>query len=80
MKTQINQQDVLLNAVRRDGTQVTIYLVNGLPLRGTIKGFDNFTIIMESEGKQCMVYKHAISTITPFTKVNLFAEKESEQE
>lgn len=76
MKEILNQQDALLNAVRREGTHVTIYLVSGLPLKGIIKGFDNFTIMLDNEGRQCMVYKHAISTITPQVRVNLLAEKE----
>ena len=79
MKPQFNQQDALLNVVRRDSIFVTIYLTNGLPLRGTIKGFDNFTILLESEGKQQLVYKHAISTITPQTPVNLMEEQKKEE-
>lgn len=62
---QINLQDSFLNHVRRDNTAVLIYLMNGFQLRGTVKGFDNFTVIIENEGKQQMVYKHAISTIAP---------------
>lgn len=64
-KPQINLQDSFLNQVRKDSVPVTIYLVNGVQLRGSVRGFDNFTVILESEGKQLMVYKHAISTITP---------------
>jgi len=79
LKPQLNQQDALLNVVRRDSIFVTIYLTNGLPLRGTIKGFDNFTILLESEGKQQLVYKHAISTITPQTPVNLMEEQKKEE-
>ena len=61
----INLQDVFLNNVRRENLAVVIYLVNGFQLRGVVKGFDNFTVIIENEGKQQMVYKHAISTISP---------------
>jgi len=78
LKPQQNQQDAMLNAIRRDNAFVTIYLVNGLPLRGTVKGFDNFTILLESEGKQHMVYKHAVSTITPQTPINLLEEQSGE--
>lgn len=62
----INLQDSFLNQVRKENVPVIIYLVNGFQLRGSVKGFDNFTVIMENEGKQQLVYKHAISTITPF--------------
>lgn len=62
----INLQDSFLNQVRKENVPVVIYLVNGFQLRGAVKGFDNFTVIIENEGKQQLVYKHAISTITPF--------------
>ncbi|MBZ4653689.1 MAG: chaperone Hfq [Peptococcaceae bacterium] len=73
-KQQINLQDSFLNQVRKDNIPVTVYLVNGFQLKGNVKGFDNFTVILEMEGKQQMVYKHAISTISPFRPVNLSAE------
>lgn len=66
----INLQDSFLNQVRKENIPVIIYLVNGFQLRGSVKGFDNFTVIMENEGKQQLVYKHAISTITPFRALN----------
>ncbi len=69
-KPQINLQDAFLNQVRKDNIPVTIFLVNGFQLKGMIKGFDNFTVIMESDGKQMMVYKHAISTVSPIKPVN----------
>jgi host factor-I protein len=62
----INLQDSFLNQVRKENVPVIIYLVNGFQLRGAVKGFDNFTVIIENEGKQQLVYKHAISTVTPF--------------
>jgi host factor-I protein len=70
-KTQLNLQDAFLNQVRKENMPVTIFLVNGFQLKGLIKGFDNFTVIMESDGKQMMVYKHAISTVSPARQVNL---------
>lgn len=73
-KNQINLQDSFLNQVRKDNIQVTVYLVNGFQLRGMVRGFDNFTVILDFEGKQQMIYKHAISTIMPFRPVNLAAE------
>lgn len=69
-KTQINLQDAFLNQVRKENIPVTIFLMNGFQLKGMVKGFDNFTVILESEGKQMMVYKHAISTISPLKPVN----------
>ncbi len=70
-KNNINLQDVFLNQVRKEHIPVTIYLTNGFQLRGMVKGFDNFTVVLDSEGKQQLVYKHAISTITPMKIVNL---------
>ncbi len=64
-KPAINLQDGFLNQVRKDATPVTIFLINGFQLRGLVRGFDNFTVILDNEGKQELVYKHAISTIIP---------------
>jgi host factor-I protein len=63
-KTQ-NLQDIFLNQARRDKIIVTVFLVNGFQMRGVIRGFDNFIVVMDSDGKQQMIYKHAISTIIP---------------
>lgn len=73
-KQLINLQDSFLNQVRKDNISVVIYLVNGFQLKGNVRGFDNFTVIIEMDGKQQMVYKHAISTIMPFRPVNLILE------
>lgn len=70
-KLQINLQDSFLNQVRKENIPVTIYLVNGFQIKGMIRGFDNFTVVLENEGKQLLVYKHALSTITPVRHVNL---------
>ncbi len=64
-KPVINLQDGFLNQVRKEGIAVTIFLINGFQVRGFVKGFDNFTIILDSDGKQEMIYKHAVSTIIP---------------
>ncbi len=64
-KPQINLQDAFLNQVRKENIPVTIFLINGFQLKGMVRGFDNFTVILESDGKQLMVYKHAISTVSP---------------
>lgn len=60
-----NLQDLFLNNARRNKIQVVIYLTNGFQLKGNVKGFDNFTVILDNEGKQMMIYKHAVSTIIP---------------
>ena len=74
-KTPINLQDTFLNQVRKENIPVTIFLVNGFQLKGMIRGFDSFTVILESDGKQLMVYKHAISTVSPLRAVSTsFAE------
>ncbi|MGI5838301.1 MAG: RNA chaperone Hfq [bacterium] len=64
-KPQINLQDSFLNQIRKENVPVTVYLINGFQLKGFVKGFDNFTVIIEFENKQQLVYKHAISTVTP---------------
>lgn len=79
MKTTNNLQDVFLNRARKENTSITIYLINGYQLKGTVKGFDNYTIILDSEGKQQMIYKHAISTIIPSNPID-YLNKVSENE
>ena len=66
-----NLQDIFLNNARKNKVPVSIYLTNGFLLKGYVKGFDNFTVILDCEGKQMMVYKHAITTITPSKLINL---------
>lgn len=75
----VNLQDVFLNNVRRDNLAVVIYLVNGFQLRGVVKGFDNFTVIIENEGRQQMVYKHAISTISPVNNIQIMIAEKAEK-
>jgi host factor-I protein len=76
MNKSINIQDTFLNTLRKEGIPVTVYLTNGFQIRGTIKAFDNFTIVIDSEGRQQMVYKHAISTFTPQRPVSLIQEQQ----
>ncbi|MBP2031814.1 host factor-I protein [Clostridium algifaecis] len=64
-KTINNLQDIFLNGARKNKTLVTLYLTNGFQIKGNVKGFDNFTVVLDADGKQMMIYKHAISTITP---------------
>jgi host factor-I protein len=71
MNKPINIQDHFLNQLRKDNVPVTVYLTNGFQIRGLVRAFDNFTIILDSEGRQQMIYKHAISTFTPSRNINL---------
>lgn len=73
MKNANNLQDIFLNGARKNKLPVTIYLTNGFQIKGHVKGFDSFTVIMDCDGKQMMVYKHAVSTITPARPI-LFSE------
>ncbi|TVX99665.1 RNA chaperone Hfq [Paenibacillus cremeus] len=77
MNKSINIQDTFLNQLRKDSIPVTVYLTNGFQIRGIIRAFDNFTIIIDSEGRQQMVYKHAISTFTPQRAVSLMQPQEN---
>lgn len=78
MKQQINLQDVFLNYVRKEKICITIYLLSGFQIRGRVTGFDSYTVVLDSEGKQELVYKHAISTIIPAIPVN-FTETEKDE-
>jgi len=71
MKHSVNIQDQVLNQLRKDGTNVTVFLLNGFQIRGQIKGFDNFTVIVEMDNKQQLVYKHAISTVAPIRPLGM---------
>ena len=66
MSEQITLQDAILSEVRRDKVPVTLFLMNGFQLRGTITGYDSFVVVLVTDGKQQMIYKHAISTLAPF--------------
>ena len=71
MNKTINLQDAFLNQARKERIPITIFLTNGFQFKGTIRGFDNFIIILESDNKQNVVYKHAVSTIIPLKPVDL---------
>ncbi|MCI9310952.1 MAG: RNA chaperone Hfq [Lawsonibacter sp.] len=60
-----NLQDIFLTQARRERRSVTMFLMNGFQMRGCITGFDAFTVVLSSDGKQQIIYKHAISTIVP---------------
>ena len=69
MSESINLQDAVLSEVRRDKIPVTLFLMNGFQLRGTVTGYDSFVVVLVSEGKQQMIYKHAISTLAPMKPI-----------
>lgn len=72
-KPQLNLQDVFLNQVRKENISVTIYLIGGVQLRGMVRGFDAFTILLDSVGKPTqLVYKHAVTSIVPSRPVSNF--------
>ena len=74
MKNNINLQDVFLNQVRKSKTLVTIYLTNGFQFKGIVRGFDSFTVILDCNDKQYLVYKHSISTIIPAAPIRILEE------
>ncbi len=65
MSDTLNLQDAILQEVRRDKIPVTLFLMNGFQLRGTITGFDSLVVVLVTDGRQQMIYKHAISTLAP---------------
>ncbi|MDY6934228.1 MAG: RNA chaperone Hfq [Spirochaetota bacterium] len=68
-KQTTNLQDTFLNAVRKEKIEITVFLMNGVPIKGKVLSFDNFTILLEVDKKQNMIYKHAVSTIVPLKPV-----------
>lgn len=78
-KTTMNLQDSFLNHVRKENLPVVIYLVNGFQIRGMVRGFDNFTVIIENDNRQQLVYKHAISTISPVGNITIMQPEKSEK-
>src|SRR2546423_11173915 len=79
-KPQLNLQDIFLNQVRKENISVTIYLIGGVQLRGMVRGFDAFTILLDSVGKPTqLVYKHSITSVVPSRPVsNFYAEAQRE--
>lgn len=74
MQKTTNIQDLFLSRARRSRSNVTMFLMNGYQLRGTIAAFDQFVVVLISDGKQQVIYKHAISTITPERPISLEAD------
>lgn len=79
MKTALNLQDTFLNQARKERIALTIYLMNGVKMFGTVRGFDSFVVILETGGVQNAIYKHAISTIIPSRSINLLGSENVQQ-
>ena len=77
MKKNTNLQDTFLTKARRQNVPLTVFLVNGFQMRGTVRGFDPFVVVLDVEGRQQMIYKHAISTVVPLGAIDL---RETEEE
>jgi host factor-I protein len=73
-------QDVFLSSVRREGVQVTMFLVNGVMLQGRVAAYDLFCMLLERDGYVQLAYKHAVSTIQPVTPVDLTGEWDGEED
>ena len=80
MQNKQNLQDVFLNQARRERQLVTVFLMNGFQMRGIVRGFDSFTVVIDCEGKQELIYKHAISTLIPTKNIDLALGPVSERE
>ena len=78
MQNKANLQELFLLRARRDKVPVTVFLMNGFQMRGIITGFDAFVVVLDSDGKQQVIYKHAISTITPERPVPLTEQNSGE--
>ena len=77
MNKMMNVQDIFLNQARKEKIVVTVFLTNGYQFKGIVKGFDSYVVIMDCDGKQNLVYKHAISTVVPTRAISILdTEKE----
>ena len=77
MQSKANLQDIFLTKARRDRVPATLFLMNGFQMRGYVTGFDAFTVVLSSDGKQMVIYKHAISTIVPERPIPLTSPQET---
>ena len=71
MQKKVNLQDLFLLRAREDRLNVTVFLMNGFQMRGIITGYDPFVVVLDTDGKQQVIYKHAVSTIVPIRPVEL---------
>lgn len=75
MQNKANLQDIFLTKARRERVPVTLFLMNGFQLRGILTGFDTFVVVLDTDGRQQVIFKHAISTIVPARAVDLTPEE-----
>ncbi len=80
MKGAYNLQDNFLNQIRKENMLSTVFLINGYQIKGVVRSFDSFTLLLEVDGKQQLVYKHAVSTIIPMRNISLKADEEESSE
>jgi host factor-I protein len=81
MGKSINLQDMFLNQVRKEGVAVTVYLTNSVQLKGHVRGFDAFTILLDAQGKPTqLVYKHAVASIVPAKTVGSYRSPNDERD
>ena len=78
MQKKINLQDLFLLRIRQDRLPVTLFLMNGFQMRGIVTGYDPFVVVLDSDGRQQVIYKHAISTIAPMRPVELREDEAAE--
>ncbi len=71
MNNAINLQDIFLNKARKEKIGITVFLINGYQIKGVVKAFDNYTILLISQDEQQLIYKHAVSTVIPISKVDI---------
>ena len=76
MQKKVNLQDLFLLRAREDRLNVTVFLMNGFQMRGIITGYDPFVVVLDTDGKQQVIYKHAISTIVPIRPMELWEAEE----
>ena len=75
-----NLQDILLNRARIENMPVTVFLTNGFQLKGIVRGFDCFIVVLDTDGRQQIIYKHAISTIIPARPIKLDEGEKTKEE
>lgn len=80
MSKDMNLQDVFLNQARKEKIPVTVYITNGFQFKGMVRGFDSYIVILDTDGKQNLIYKHAISTITPLKPISLLDAFEKDEQ
>ena len=76
MQKKTNLQDLFLLRIRQDRLPVTLFLMNGFQMRGIVTGYDPFVVMLDSDGRQQVIYKHAVSTIVPIRPVELWETEE----